>query len=96
MLTKEDILLIMKKNKPKFNELGVISIGLFGSYAKDKQQKHSDIDVLVEITKPDWNVLCTIWDILEKQLHSKVDLIRVGPHLRDKFLESIEKEIIYA
>lgn len=96
MLTKEEIIIVLRNNKSDFKDLGVISIGLFGSYAKGNQVPDSDVDVLVELAEPNWNSLCTIWNNLERQLHKKVDLVRKGPHLRKSFLHSIEKEIIYA
>jgi len=48
MLTQEEILYTLRKNKPFFSrELGVTSIGLFGSYAKGQQKVDSDIDVMI-------------------------------------------------
>jgi predicted nucleotidyltransferase len=97
MLTKETILNTLRLNKSYFEkELGVVRIGLFGSYAKDLQQPESDVDILVELDEPSWQKLCAVWDILEKQLSIKVDLIRKGPHLREKFLKTLETETIYA
>ena len=97
MLTKEKILDILRRNKPYFEkELGVIRIGLFGSYAKEIQLKDSDVDILVELDEPSWKKLCGVWDILEKQFNNKVDLIRQGPHLRKKFMQTVQREIIYA
>jgi predicted nucleotidyltransferase len=97
MLTQEQILVVLRQNKPFFSkELGIMRIGLFGSYAKGQQKKDSDIDVMIEMTEPNWSHLCKVWDILENQLKTKVDLIRKGPHLRGKFLQAVEKEIIYA
>ncbi len=53
MLTKEKILETLRSNKPYFEkELGVISIGLFGSYAKGMQVAESDVDVFVELRPP--------------------------------------------
>jgi predicted nucleotidyltransferase len=97
MLTKEKILETLRNNKPYFEkELGVIRIGLFGSYARDIQNTDSDVDILVELDEPSWSKLCGVWNILEKQLNTKVDLVRKGPHLREKFMRTLEKEIIYA
>ncbi len=97
MLTKEKILETLRNNKSFFEkELGVISIGLFGSYANGKQIDDSDVDILVELDEPSWTKLCGVWNILEKQLNSKVDLIRKGPHIRKKFMNTVESEIIYA
>ncbi len=87
----------LRRNKPYFEkELGVVRIGLFGSYANEKQMKDSDVDILVELKEPDYQSLLSILILLEKQLNSKIDLIRTGPHLREKFLSTVEKEIIYA
>jgi uncharacterized protein len=97
MLTKETILNTLRLNKPYFEkELGVVRIGLFGSYAKDLQQSDSDVDILVELKEPDYKSLFSILILLEQQLNSKIDLIRMGPHLREKFMNTVEKEIIYA
>lgn len=97
MLTKETILNTLRLHKPYFEkELGVVRIGLFGSYAKDLQQSDSDVDILVELKEPDYKSLFSILILLEQQLNSKIDLIRTGPHLREKFMNTVEKEIIYA
>jgi predicted nucleotidyltransferase len=97
VLTKEKILETLRHNKPFFEkELGVISIGLFGSYAKGKQLADSDVDILVELDEPSWTKLCGVWSVLEKQLNSKIDLVRKGPHLRERFMKTVETEIIYA
>ena len=97
MLTKETILEMLRRNKPYFEkELGVLRIGLFGSYAKEFYKPESDVDILVELTPPFTNNYFTLWIKLEKELNRKVDLIRKGDHLSEKFLQTVEKEIIYA
>ena len=97
MLTKEKILETLRNNKPFFEkELGVIRIGLFGSYAKDFDRTESDVDILVELKPPLANNFFALWIKLEKELNKKVDLVRRGDHLSEKFLQTVEKEIIYA
>jgi predicted nucleotidyltransferase len=50
MLNKEDIIAILGSNKAYLEkEMGVKRIGLFGSYAKDRQTEESDIDIYVEL-----------------------------------------------
>lgn len=96
MLTNETILRTLQAQKPYFvNELGVKRIGLFGSFARGNQREGSDVDVLIEMP-PNFNDLCVVWKILEKELNTKIDLVRVGPHLGEPFLKDIRKEIIYA
>ncbi len=95
MLSKETILDVLRQHKSYlFTELGVRSIGLFGSYAKDTVKDDSDVDILVEMP-PNYNNLCTVFRTLENELNTKIDLVRVGPHLSTKFLQDIRKEIIY-
>ena len=87
---------IIKSNKPYFvKELGVKSIGLFGSYARGNQKVDSDIDVLIEMPA-NYDHLCIVWKLLEKETGLKIDLVRLGPHLTEPFLNDIQKEIIYA
>jgi predicted nucleotidyltransferase len=83
-------------HKPYFQELGVVRIGLFGSYAKDSASEDSDVDIFVELTSPNYDTLIIILETLERDLNKKIDIIRKGPHLREKFLQSIEKELLYA
>ena len=40
--------------------------------------------------------LMSVLLFLEERLGRPVDLLRKGPHVRAKFLQSIEPEIIYA
>ncbi len=96
MLTKEKILETIRNNKPQFSNLGVVRIGLFGSYAKGTALPGSDVDILVELSHADWDSLCIIWDTLENQLNTKVDLIRKGSHLRATFIRSVENDVVYA
>ena len=97
MLTKEKILETLRSNKAFFEkELGVIRIGLFGSYAKDFDRTESDVDILVDLKPPLANNFFALWIKLEKELNKKVDLVRRGDHLSEKFLQTVEKEIIYA
>ena len=45
MNKKSEILDQLKKLKPIYQKEGLILLGLFGSYAKNTQTKHSDIDI---------------------------------------------------
>ena len=51
MLTKFEIISFLKVIKPEFEKEGLIILGLFGSYAREKPNENSDIDILVETTK---------------------------------------------
>jgi hypothetical protein len=70
----------------------VSKIGYFGSYANNTQREDSDLDVLVEFSKPVGWEFFDLKDFLEKELHVKVDLITpnaLKSQLKDKILSQV-------
>jgi len=51
MLNSDKIIKLINENHQNINKFGVKRIGLFGSYATNKQKSKSDIDLLVEFKK---------------------------------------------
>jgi len=51
MLNSDKIIKLINDNHQYINKFGVKKIGLFGSYAANKQKSNSDIDLLVEFKK---------------------------------------------
>jgi len=49
LMNKYEILSKLKELKPTYEKEGLVLLGLFGSYAKDKQTKFSDIDVAYKL-----------------------------------------------
>ena len=96
-MNREEILTALKNDKPFLLEkFGVEEIALFGSYARNEQTETSDIDVLVKLKEPNLSDLVGVLDFLEKQFSRKIDLTRKGPHLRQNFLNYIQRDLIYA
>ncbi len=95
MLTKDTILEALRNRSAQLAELGVERIGLFGSYAKGTAVAASDIDIFVEMPANFAN-LCELYNTLEKEFKVKVDIVRHGEHLRQPFLDTLKKEILYA
>lgn len=93
-MNRKDILDFLAQNKlflqQKYN---VSKIGLFGSYAVDKQTDNSDIDILVSMPSSFDNYY-DLKEFLEANLHHKVDL-GLDKSIRELIKKSIEKEIIY-
>ena len=54
LLTKNQIIKKLEKNKDKIKSFGVKKLWLFGSYARGEQDENSDIDFLVEFEKYDY------------------------------------------
>lgn len=76
-------------------QFGVEEIALFGSYSRDEQSDKSDIDILVSFNKPSYKMLMGLYSYLEQKLNAKIDIIRKGPHISNKFLNQIRKDLIY-
>ncbi|MEP7265344.1 MAG: nucleotidyltransferase domain-containing protein [Bacteroidota bacterium] len=72
----------------------VQSIGLFGSNVRSDFSPESDIDIIVDFSKPVGMEFIDLADYIEQKLHRKVDLVsRNG--LKQKYFHQIESEIIY-
>jgi len=75
VLSKDDIIKKLKKELPTFAaRYGVKGLALYGSYARGKQNKKSDIDILVDLKKPLGLSFIELSDKLEEILGHKVDL----------------------
>lgn len=97
MRQRTEILNILRRYKPYLqSEMGVQSLALFGSYARDTADAESDIDILVELKAPRYDWLVRLQDFLEDKLQASVDLTRKGPHLQPQFLEAIQQDLVYA
>ncbi|MFZ4106605.1 nucleotidyltransferase family protein [Flavobacterium sp.] len=95
-MKKEEILNVLKNDKQFLKDnFGVERIALFGSYAKESENTESDVDFLVEFKKPSYDYLSGLYEYLESKLNSKIDIVRKGPHLSKRFLNTIEKDLIY-
>jgi predicted nucleotidyltransferase len=97
MLTKNEIIKRLKKEKPLLREkFYVTEIGLFGSFLHNKTDENSDIDLLVEITAPFEIYRKTKEDLrnyLQTIFQKKVDLANpnsLKPHYKNQILKQAE------
>jgi predicted nucleotidyltransferase len=75
-------------------KFGVSSIGLFGSVTREDFTDKSDIDILVDFSRPIGMEFFTLADLLESRLKRKVDLItRDG--IKPRYFEAIKEDLIY-
>ncbi len=72
--SKEIIKKIEEKSKD-IRKYNVKKIGLFGSFAKGKQHKKSDIDIIVNFDKETFDNYMGLLFLLEKMFRRKVDLV---------------------
>lgn len=96
-MKREEILQYLKDRKPEFErEFGVRKIGLFGSYARDQQNHQSDVDIVVELEKPDLLTLIGIKQTIEEQLNVKVDIVRYRDRMNKVLKRRIDRDVHYA
>ena len=97
MKTREEYLKDVKQFKDRFaNKFGILSIGIFGSVARNEHNSESDLDVFVELEEPDPYIMFDIQETLEQICGCKVDLLRLRKDLRSLLLKRIERDGIYA
>lgn len=99
MLTKEEIITILKKELPYLRDIfGVKRIGMFGSFAKGIQREDSDVDLVVEFEKPIGLKFIELSEHIEKIIGKKTDILTPAgiKSIRvKKVAEDIERNIVY-
>ena len=94
---RNDIISFLKTHKDELEQrFGVVSVGLFGSYARGEAREDSDIDIAVELT-PGMKSLSNFLGIrryLEGQLGRTVDL-GIESTLKPLVRDLVAKEIIH-
>ncbi|MDZ4681857.1 MAG: nucleotidyltransferase domain-containing protein [Saprospiraceae bacterium] len=96
MLTKTHIKDKISSNAMLIRQHGISKIGLFGSFATQKQKKGSDIDILIDFqqdkeTFDNFMAICDLLDTIFKGY--KVEVVTTGglsPYIGPHILNSVE------
>ncbi len=76
MLTRDQTIQLLRERQDYLrDEFGVSRIGLFGSVARDAFDDSSDIDMVVEFSRPIGFRFMDLADYLEDLLGRKIDLL---------------------
>jgi len=95
MIKQKEILDFLQSHKDEMaRQFGIVSIGLFGSYARNEAGPESDIDLFVRFRERKFRTIAAAWNWLEEELGQRVDLIYDHPNLRPGLRAMIEKELI--
>ncbi|TES92447.1 MAG: nucleotidyltransferase [Candidatus Cloacimonadota bacterium] len=90
IMTKDEVLEVIRHHEGKIKPYGVKKLGLFGSFARDEQNLASDLDLLVEFEseKKTFDNLVNLSFMLEEVLKRRVELVTteslspyIGPHI---------------
>ncbi len=94
MKMRSQILELLRAVKPSLqSEFPVHRLALFGSYARDEQNSHSDVDILVEVDPSIGLRFVTLAEQLEDLLGEHVDLVSRRA-LKPSLWKQIESELI--
>ena len=78
-MKREEIIALIRENNEQLTKLGVSSLAVFGSVARDEASKTSDVDILVEFNgKATFDRFMDTKFFLEDLLGLQVDLVRSG------------------
>jgi predicted nucleotidyltransferase len=92
----EEIINTLQNDKQFLKDnFGVVSIALFGSYSKGLENSKSDVDFFVEFKEPSYSFLMGLYSYLESKFNSNIEIVRKGPHLSERFLNTIKGDLIY-
>ncbi len=85
-MTRDELLIKLRELKPWLEEQGIVNVRLFGSYARDEAGPDSDVDLLVDLSKPLGLRFYSLAEDLEDALGRGVDLVTDdglrNPHIR--------------
>jgi predicted nucleotidyltransferase len=95
MLEREGILNLLRVHKTDLAKMGVISIALFGSAARNEARPDSDVDLLIELSPPlSFDQYSQVNFYLEDLLGCPVDLAFPNT-LKSRIRPSVLAEAIY-
>jgi predicted nucleotidyltransferase len=84
----------MQNHKTAMLDFGVNRIGLFGSYVRNEQTPHSDIDILVDFSpeKENYDNFMALYDYLENLFDKKIEVVTVNglsPYIKPYILNEV-------
>ena len=91
----DEVIQVLQQLKPELAQtFHVQTIGLFGSIVRNDFSASSDIDILVDFSRPIGIEFIDLAQYMEQHLQKKVDLVsRKG--MKDRYFKAIEQEIVY-
>lgn len=94
--TTEDVLAQLKAFKESHQaEYGLISLGVFGSFARGQAGDDSDVDVVFETRSPNLFRTSRMKRELEHMLARPVDVVRLREHMNPRLKRRILREARY-
>ncbi|NUO78454.1 nucleotidyltransferase domain-containing protein [candidate division KSB1 bacterium] len=95
-MNREEVLLFLRRFRENYHDqYHIVKLGVFGSAAQDRMNEKSDLDIVVDLEKPDFFALIGIKQTLEEQLHRPVDIVRYRENMNQYLKQRIDREAVY-
>lgn len=96
-MEQSDIIKILRQFKAENQKkYSILSIGIFGSAARDSLKDQSDIDIVVKLEDPDLFHIIGIKQDLEERFNCTVDIVRYRDRMNRFLKHRIDNEAVYA
>jgi len=96
MITRDKALEILLRCKGDFEvRYGITTMGIFGSLARGEATDGSDVDVVVQMLKPNLFTLVHVKEELEQALHQQVDIVHYRERMNSFLKQRIDRDAIY-
>ncbi len=82
----------LKENGERY---GILSLGIFGSVARETFSEKSDVDVVIQLKKPNLFTLSRVRIELEERLKRHVDMVSYRERMNPFLKRRIEQEACY-
>jgi predicted nucleotidyltransferase len=94
-MKRDEVLRLLRQHREALIRLGVKSLALFGSAARDEAGAESDVDLLVEFdAEPGFDGYMSVKFYLEDLLGRRVDLV-MDEALKPWARSAVERDAIY-
>lgn len=95
-MNTNDVLDILKQYQLENGErYGILSLGIFGSFARNVATEESDVDVVIRLRQPNLFTLSRIRLDLEERIHRHVDLVSYRERMNPILKTRIQQEACY-
>lgn len=94
LLTAQEILDRLTAHRNDLQSLGVVKLGLFGSYSRGEATPDSDMDFVVEFDAFSLRKLGKLTELLESLFDNRIDL-GIESSLRDSIRPQVTREVRY-
>ncbi|MFO1430076.1 MAG: nucleotidyltransferase domain-containing protein [Candidatus Competibacteraceae bacterium] len=92
----QELRALLKAFKERYGtQYHLLTLGYFGSYARNEATTDSDVDVVFTTDQPDLFTTALLKQHLEAYLDRPVDVVRLRDAMNAKFKARIEREATY-